>query len=978
MSQKRLALTSDAASGTDSGDLSRVLAVVDVRLLGPLEVVDAADLEVSVPGTRPRALLALLALHAPEAISVDRIIEALWGDEPVQNPESALHVAVSRLRSAIGEDSVETMAGGYRLGIPVANCDIERFRRHTQRGRQLLTLGHPAKAAEGFRHALAQWHGDPLSDLRKFEFAEQAARQLEEERLGVVERLMEAELAAGNHELVIGELSGLVESFPYRERLWAHLMLALYRSGRQAEALRTFTRVKALLGEDLGIEPERELVDLEERILLHDPALEDLREPAAREWTEEPELLNFTTGEVIVSEGAPADSVYWIETGQVEVTKTTSDGQTVVLAELGPGRYFGELASLLGTGRTASVRAATATTVSVHTADSFRSRLGAERAKDAADAVPAEAIRELIRDVQNLEAYDQATSMLESGVVDPEIRYLAVLALKRSRATEHARRRYEGLGLASVDPSAVSPRLAEDIAALAPGLDKDMALSRPGGEGPGWARRSAEGYESAFARFPSAYLAANAATMWLVAEDRERAQKAARDALNALVDWDQLGEDDRYWEAASEAEAAIALGEMDRAAEALTRAGEVSEGNHASRATTLHQLKMVCGLLDIDPSILAPIANAAVVHFCGHRVLAPGENGRFPPDQEPRVAAELKEAFDRLRVGFGFGSLAAGADILAAEALAERGAELRVVLPFDRDEFVRTSVAPAGADWVTRFERCLGAAEGVTTAITGEYLDDPVLFDFCSQIAMGDALMRARSLESEAHQVAVWDGIPTGGTAGTAVDVARWHGTGRTSTVISIEPTSDPQPTESVEPVRHIRGIVFGDFAGFSTLSDGQLIVFQERVMGGLAKAIEPFQPHVLSGRTWGDSLYLVFDDIAAAAACTLTIQDTIREMDFDQLGLPTLRSMRVAAHATPVFDGRDPISGTRLFFGAGVTQTARIEPRTPEGEIYTTYPFAALAVLVGDQSFDTQYVGTLPTAKGYGSLPLFALRRRL
>ncbi len=963
--------------GIENHLLGRVIAAVDVRLLGPLQVLDSTGGEVSIPGPRPRGLLAMLALHAPDALSSDRLVEELWGGESVKDPEASLHVAVSRLRGAIGERAVETVSGGYRLGIPSSNCDIERFRRHAQRGRQLLTLGQPAKAAEGFRHALAQWHGDPLTDLTQFEFAERAARQLEEERLGVVESLMESELASGNHDLVVGELSGLVDSFPFREQLWGQLMLALYRAGRQAEALRTYGQVRRMLGEELGIEPSVALSDLEERILLHDPALEELHVPQSAALQEEPELLNFAAGELIVSEGAPADAVYWIESGEVEVFKTTSEGDTQVLAELGPGRYFGELASLLGTGRTASVRAARPTTVSVHTADSFRARLGTERAKDQEDPVPSDAIRDLMRVGQYLEAYDLAHSVLERGVVDPEVRYLAVLSLARAGSVAQARRRYDALGLATVDINALSPRLGEDIAALKARLDKDMALRSDDEEREGWARRSAEAAEEAFVRYPSAYLAVNAATMWLVAGDVERSHRSAEAALGALSEQAQLGRDDRYWESASEAEASLILGETERAQDALGRAAADSEGNYASRAVTLKQLRLVCELVGADEGVLGPIANPAVVHYCGHRVLPEGEEGRFPAGDEPAVSASLGKTFDELGAGFGFGSLAAGSDILAAEALLERNAELHVVLPFERDEFVRASVAPAGHRWVERFERCLAAAEHVTTAIPGEYLEDPVLFDFCSRIAMGDALIRARFLEAPAHQVAVWDGIVTDGAAGTSVDVSRWKAAGLPTTVIRIEAGSVPRPSEPLEGVRRIRGIVFGDFAGFSTLSDAQLVVFQDRVMLGLAEATEPFEEHLLSGRTWGDSVYFVFDDVVAAAECALSIQETIQGMDFSHLGLPTLRGMRVAAHAAPVFDGQDPISGGRLFFGSGVTQTARIEPRTPEGEIYTTHPFAALAVLSGDRSYECQYVGTLPTAKGYGKLPLYTLRRR-
>ncbi len=842
---------------------------------------------------------------------------------------------------------------------------------HTRRGRQFLTLGHPGKAAEGFRQALAQWHGEALADLRRFEFAEQASRRLEDERLTTVEALMDAVLASGEHELVIGELSGLVEAFPLREKLWGQLMLALYRSGRQAEALRTYTRVRELLGEELGIEPSPELTDLEERILLHDPGLEDRLDTIPEEWVDEPELVSFSTGDIIVTEGAPADTVYWIEDGQVEIIREDEMG-TTVLTTLGAGRYFGELASLLRTGRTASVRAATPVTVSVHTVASFRHRLGSERAKQAVPTASAETVQELLDRTQYLQAYDMAARLIESGSTDEEVRWLAVLALARSGATTQARRRFEQYGLASIDPASVTPRLAEDIAALAARLDKDMAFATEGEEREGWARRSAARSQADFDRFGASYHAVNAATMWLVAGEQEQAEAAARTTLDAL------GDQDDYWDAATEAEAALILGDTDRAADALQRAASVSEGRTGARASTRHQLSIVADLMGIDPAITAPIANPAVAHFCGHRILPAGSIGRFSPDEEPRVAKELEEAFDRLGVGVGYGSLAAGADILAAEALLARGAELQVILPFPRDEFIRTSVAPAGAKWVQRFERCLAEADNVVTAVTGEYLNDPVLFDFCAQIAMGITLMRARYLETDAHQVAVWDGLPTGGAAGTAVDIAHWRGTGHPSTVIPVGADAAPPSTAADKPLRRIRGIVFADFAGFSTLSDAQLVIFQEQVMGGLATSMEPFQPQLLSGRTWGDGLYLVFEDVAAAAQCALALQDTIGAIDFDAAGLHGLRGIRVAAHAAPVFDGWDPIAGSRLFYGSGVTQTARIEPRTPEGEIYTTQPFAALATLSADGGFDTQYVGTLPTAKGYGEFPLFALRRRV
>src|SRR5690606_13464248 len=184
------------------------------------------------------------------------------------------------------------------------------------------------------------------------------------------------------------------------------------------------------------------------------------------------------------------------------------------------------------------------------------------------------------------------------------------------------------------------------------------------------------------------------------------------------------------------------------------------------------------------------------------------------------------------------------------------------------------------------------------TATTSEYLGDPVLFDFCAQIAMGDALVRAEVLQTDAVQVAVWDGAHRGNTAGTEVDVSRWRAIGKRSIVVEVG--KETAPTEpSADPVhRRIRALVFADYAGFSTLSDAQVVAFQDLVMCSLARTVARFESHLLSGRTWGDGLYLVFDDICAAAECALSLQATVGEMDLVRMGLGGLRGMRVAAHA--------------------------------------------------------------------------------
>jgi adenylate cyclase len=947
----------------------RVDGAVDIELLGPLQVLDDAGVPVDLPGAKPRALLALLALRAPDLVTTDAILDAVWGDGDLADPAASLHVAVSRLRKSLGDGVVATAPGGYRLDLPVSNTDLERFRQHTRRGRQLATLGHPGRAAESFRHALAQWRGTPLADV-PLDFADRASAQLEEERLGVVEALIEAEIDAGDHDLVVGELAGLVDAFPLREHFWRQFMLALYRSGRQAEALRAYQRLRTTLAEELGIEPSPELVDLEERILLHDPSLTAMGEGPV-ERPSSAELASFDKGDVIVEEGSRADTVYWIESGRVEVLRAGDDGELEPLAELGPGRYFGELASLLRTGRTATVRAIEPTTVSIHDATGLRNRLGSGRTDVEEPAGSIDAIRELIRRGEYLAAFDAAMTAIDRGATDLEPRHLAVLALARAGSTSQARRLFDRFALASADPSLLTPQLATNIPALSARLDKDMAFGG-GPDAASWARRSAEGYEAAFAWRSDAYLGANAATMWLVAGDPDRARTVAT-TVRALLD--EAPPEATYWHHANVAEVALVLGDEVAAADALATAASLTSTNYAERATTLRNLRRVCELVGIDPVVLRPIHNPGVVHYVGHRILAPGEDGRFPASDEARVRARLDEVLESLEAGFGFGSLAAGADILAAEALLDRGAQLNVTLPFDRDEFVRTSVLPAGTEWVHRFERCLASADRVRVATEGEYLDDPTLFDFCARVAMGDAVRRAGHLSTEAHQVAVWDGVETGGVAGTSADVARWRAAGLPVSVIDVEPSGSGGGAGGGR--RSIKAVVFADFAGFSTLTDAQVLRFQETAMAALSAALDPHRHHISSARTWGDGVYLVLDDVPAAAAAALSMQAAAQALDFAGLGLPGLRGLRIAAHATPVFEGWDPIAETPLVFGSGVTTTARVEPKTPVGEIFVTHPFASLSVLGGDGSFDCQYVGMLPTAKGYGELPLYSLRAR-
>jgi DNA-binding SARP family transcriptional activator len=256
------------------------------RILGPLEVLDQGE-GVSIGGSKQRALLALLLLHANEPLSTDRLVDALWGERPPATAAKTVQVHVSRLRKTLaganggGADGpVVTREHGYELVLDPGALDAHRFAELVAEGREHLAAGRRQPAAAALERALAMWRGPPLADVASEPFAQPAIARLEDLRVTAQEALVEAKLALGDHAEVVGTLEALVAAHPYRERLRAQLMLALYRSDRQAEALQAYQDARRTLVEDLGIEPGERLRELERAVLAQDPALA-LPDPAA-------------------------------------------------------------------------------------------------------------------------------------------------------------------------------------------------------------------------------------------------------------------------------------------------------------------------------------------------------------------------------------------------------------------------------------------------------------------------------------------------------------------------------------------------------------------------------------------------------------------------------------------------------------------------------------------------------------------------
>ena len=236
--------------------------MTEFRLLGSLEVVNERG-PIQLGGQKQRALLALLVLDAGRVVSVDRLLDALWGEQPPKTAHTSLHNLVSQLRRLLGADVVVTQAPGYVLRVGEGDVDLRRFER-------LAAQAHEAEGeprARLLREALSLWRGPPLADFSFEPFAQSEIGRLAELRLATLEARIDADLAAGRHASLVGELETLVAANPLRERPRAQLMLALYRSGRQAEALEAYSDARTTLVDDLGIEPSPELQRLHASIL---------------------------------------------------------------------------------------------------------------------------------------------------------------------------------------------------------------------------------------------------------------------------------------------------------------------------------------------------------------------------------------------------------------------------------------------------------------------------------------------------------------------------------------------------------------------------------------------------------------------------------------------------------------------------------------------------------------------------------------
>jgi class 3 adenylate cyclase len=483
----------------------------------------------------------------------------------------------------------------------------------------------------------------------------------------------------------------------------------------------------------------------------------------------------------------------------------------------------------------------------------------------------------------------------------------------------------------------------------------------------------------------------------LAGEVLERCRETAADAAETTFDLH-----------AAAGHAYLLLGDENAATSAYRQAVDVAGRNYSAVVGTLQELELYQRHgLAVPAGVQAVLQPPAVVVFAGTPLDFPGATEVcFPPAAEAPVRARIAERLDELEARIGYSSAACGADLLFIELMLERDAEINIVLPFHRQDFERTRVRYAGAQWERRFRNALRLANSVSYATEERYLGHDVLFRYCNQILMGEAQMRAEFLSTAPYLIAVWDFMLIGGP-GTAADfIDHWPDITRFRIVDLGEACPETAvnvtngATDSVPPTtredehsplpRVVKAMLFADVVGYSKLAEEHLPGFRDF----LSRVVELLgDTHTTPDKleTWGDAIFAVLPNATSMAEYALALQRVTDTLEHGELGLPVKLRFRVGLHAGPVFEADDPLTGRPNVYGNHVNRAARIEPVATPGEVYASKQFIAL--LQAEQSaarheaescgqshqspYAFEYLGILPLAKKYGQQPVYQLKYR-
>lgn len=590
----------------------------------------------------------------------------------------------------------------------------------------------------------------------------------------------------------------------------------------------------------------------------------------------------------------------------------------------------------------------------------------------AADRESVSEARALLKRGDFLSAFDRARASIEDGLVDADAIRIATLSLARSGATEHAFRFLEEHGAHLPED--------EETGALRARLLKDrFKACRDPSEKAKQGRCARDAYLEVFRRTNGYFPGINAATLSALIGDEATRRELASEVL-ALV---QTQAETDYWARATMAEACFLLGREEEAAEQLGCAAAEAQDDFAARSTTYHQLAMLCNFLGTTREILDPIRVPTFIHFTGARIGGAGERLAIGDPATEKLRAEIRQVLAANGVGFAYGSMMSVPDLLVTEEVLAAGVELHATLPFSFDELLRLPAWRTGLAPRERLERALGMARSVTHVAEDVHSDLHLMCRTASLQAAGLARLRSEALGARLMQVCIRSEAP-GDEEDAVAGIASRLGIGShrielaaSSSAQAEEPEGAGDHREAVP--REVKTMIFADVKGFSTLPECQIPPFVHDWLELVADLVKQHEGDVAHVATWGDAAYFVMDSVSSAASVALDLAGCrLRGGDHGNRGMhPHTLGVRVSAHVGPVFVVADPVLNRNNYYGPDITKTARMEPCTPEGEVFVSEAFAAHLALEAHDVYRCEYAGEQQLAKGYGVLRMYHLSSR-
>lgn len=593
---------------------------------------------------------------------------------------------------------------------------------------------------------------------------------------------------------------------------------------------------------------------------------------------------------------------------------------------------------------------------------------------------------------EGLGALEQGDGAKESqGPLRLRVNQLLALALAQSGASE----RSKGILLKLCEQGFATP----ETLGLLGRVYKDLAGKEPSPAGR--SKCLEQSFQSYFAGFEKAdsaarlqgketdagdacYCGINAAAVQVLrnqtAEARMLAQRVKQICLDRSRQVEADGGRADYWLAATLAEAELIGGRYAEAEVAYRAAVQLVQGNWRELSSTRRQARLLAAPLGLAPGFverLFPLISIAV--FAAPALARLAADGKMS-EWEQRQKNELKQRLAEAGVVCGYASALSPADLLFIETMLETEREITVLLPCPR-QVCRRIFEPAPA-WAARFDSLLSRVDLVTEDTQPSCLDETVNRAFARLRALGAGLLRAQRLDAALHVWALEDARSLAARQNSSLDLSSFESLSYPYETIKEEPwLSSAGPARPANgAVRGenyaIRAMLFGDVKGYSKLSDVELLRFAREFMQKVAEVLGGHSDRILSRRTAGDGLFLVFADLEVAAAVALQLRDMVANTRWDECGLPPNLGIRISLDAGPVYAFEDPVTQHHEVCGAYVNRAARIEPITPPNEVYASEAFASLSVATGGKGFRFDYVGQTELPKGFGLTPLYCVNQ--